>query len=92
MRALWQAEAARSLFWRLKAKGHIMIGMTSYQEFPGRIANPYDDRHTTPQDEVIYNSLEAWLHCFRWPPQAPARTCVTRLSSCCLTQALSAAQ
>lgn len=60
-----RAEAARGLFWRLKAKGHIMVGITSYQEFPGRIMNPYDDRHTTKQDQVVINAIDAWLHCFR---------------------------
>ena len=60
-----RAEAARGLFWRLKAKGHIMVGITSYQEFPGIIRNPFDDRHTTEQDDVIINSIDAWLHCFR---------------------------
>ena len=62
---LCRAEAARGLFWRLKAKGHIMVGITSYQEFPGTIMNPHDDRHTTKQDEVVYNAIDAWLHCFR---------------------------
>ena len=60
-----RAEAARGLFWRLKAKGHIMVGITSYQEFPGSIRNPYDDRHTTKQDQVIHEAIDAWLHCFR---------------------------
>lgn len=43
-----------------------MIGITSYQEFPGTIRNPYDDRHTTKQDDVIINAIDAWLHCFRY--------------------------
>jgi hypothetical protein len=60
-----RAEAARATFWRLKAKGHIMVGITSYQEFPGKILNPHDDRHTTKQDQVIHGAIEAWLHCFR---------------------------
>ncbi len=42
-----------------------MVGITSYQEFPGIIRNPFDDRHTTKQDDVIINSIDAWLHCFR---------------------------
>lgn len=62
---LFRAEAARALFWRLKAKGHIMVGITSYQEYPGEIVNPYDDRHVAQQDAVIHNAMDAWLHCFR---------------------------
>jgi len=41
------------------------------QEFPGRIVNPYDDRHTTPQDQVVHEAIDAWLHCFRYPPPPP---------------------
>ena len=60
-----QAELARAFFWRLKANGHIVVVITSYQEFPGRIDNPYDDRHTTPQDRVIHEAVDGYLHCFR---------------------------
>lgn len=42
-----------------------MVGITSYQEFPGSIMNPFDDRHTTQQDQVVISAIDAWLHCFR---------------------------
>ena len=61
-----QAELARAFFWRLKANGHIIVIITSYQEFPGRIENPYDDRHTTPQDRMIHEAVDGYVHCFRW--------------------------
>lgn len=60
-----QGELARAFFWRLKANGHIVIIITSYQEFPGRIENPYDDRHTTPQDRLIHEAVDGYVHCFR---------------------------
>jgi hypothetical protein len=63
-----QAEMARALFWRLKANGHIMMGISSYQEFPGHIMNPYDDRHVTDQDIAVYLAMDGWLHCFRCLP------------------------
>lgn len=43
-----QAETEKGLFWRLKADGHIMIGVTSYEFFPGNATNPYTDR--SPQE------------------------------------------
>ena len=60
-----QAEMARALFWRLKANGHIVIGISSYQDFPGNITNPFDDRHVTPADMEILRAVDGWLHCFR---------------------------
>lgn len=66
MHSLSQAELARAFFWRLKTNGHIIIIITSYQEFPGGIENPYDDRHTTPQDRMIHEAVDGYVHCFRW--------------------------
>lgn len=60
-----QAEMARALFWRLKANGQIVIGISSYQEFPGMITNPFDDRHVTEADLEIFGAVDGWLHCFR---------------------------
>ena len=60
-----QGELARAFFWRMKASGHIIIIITSYQEFPGIIVNPFDDRHTTPGDRTIHEAVDGYLHCFR---------------------------
>lgn len=60
-----QGEAARAFFWRMKANGHIFVIITSYQEFPETIVNPYDDRHTTPGDKFIHAAVDGYLHCFR---------------------------
>lgn len=60
-----QAEMARAMFWRMKANGQVVIGISSYQEFPGQITNPFDDRHTTEADWEIYKATDGWLHCFR---------------------------
>ena len=38
-----------------------------FQEFPGDIVNPYDDRHVTPGDRAIHAAVDGWLHCFREP-------------------------
>ena len=50
----------------MKANGQIVIGISSYQEFPGKITNPFDDRHTTEADWEIYKATDGWLHCFRY--------------------------
>jgi hypothetical protein len=49
----------------MRANGHILVIITSYQEFPGKIANPFDDRHTTPQDRAVHEAADGYLHCFR---------------------------
>ena len=64
---------ARALFWRMKANGQIVLGISSYQEFPSRITNLFDDRHTNiggsdvkscqleilcPQDIIPYLRLD----------------------------------
>ena len=76
---------ARALFWRMKANGQIVIGISSYQEFPGKITNPFDDRHTTEADWEIYKATDGWLHCFRYkdescrqPLVSPYRLCFSR--------------
>ena len=61
----FRSETQRALFWRLKASGHILLGISSYQEFPGNISNPHDDRHVTPQDLALLSHVDGWLHCFR---------------------------
>lgn len=63
----YKGELARAFFWRMKASGHIIIIITSYQEFPGIIVNPFDDRHTTPGDRTIHEAVDGYLHCFRNP-------------------------
>ena len=49
----------------MKASGHIIIIITSYQEFPGSIVNPFDARHTTPGDKTIHEAVDGYLHCCR---------------------------
>jgi len=67
----FRSETQRALFWRLKASGHIVLGVSSYQEFPGNISNPHDDRHVTSGDLALLSHVDGWLHCFR--PQRAAR-------------------
>ena len=67
----FRSETQRALFWRLKASGHVLLGVSSYQEFPGDISNPHDDRHVTAQDLALLSHVDGWLHCFR--PERAAR-------------------
>jgi len=66
----YNAEVEKGLFWRLKADGHILIGVTSYEFFPGNATNPYTDRPSQqdyPENKKIYASMDAYAHCFRKP-------------------------
>jgi len=62
----YQGEMERGLFWSLKAKGHVMVGLSSYMHFPGEIHNPINSRHVAKHRDVI-KAMDVWLHCFRDP-------------------------
>lgn len=62
-----KAEAARGLFWRLKQRGHVIVGISSYRFFPQPSEDPAEDRFVVPEDTEIYEALDGWLHCFRDP-------------------------
>ena len=54
------------MFWRLKNTGHIMLGISSYENYPAEITNPIDNRHVG-KDPDIYAHMDGWLHCQRDP-------------------------
>lgn len=68
-----QAEAARGLFWRLKSRGHIVVGLSSYRHFPQPSDDPEEDRIVTDEDIKIYEAMDGWLHCFRDPDRVLPR-------------------
>ena len=47
-----QAETEKAIFWRLKAAGHVMLGISSYEWFPGNATNPFTDRIPQLRTEV----------------------------------------
>lgn len=47
-----QSEWEKGLYWRMKADGHIMIGISSYEWFPGNATNPFTDRIPQLKPEV----------------------------------------
>ena len=51
--------------------GYLVIGITSYLEFPGIVSNPHDPLHKpTHKAWTNYDYMEickGWLHCFRNP-------------------------
>jgi len=65
----YQGELERGTFWQLKNEGHIMLGISSYEHFPGEIINPSDNRHVrkNPDDWNVYMAMDGWLHCMRNP-------------------------
>eukprot|EP01024_Parvocaulis_polyphysoides_P064145 TRINITY_DN7445_c0_g1_i1.p1 TRINITY_DN7445_c0_g1~~TRINITY_DN7445_c0_g1_i1.p1 ORF type:complete len:293 (-),score=27.80 TRINITY_DN7445_c0_g1_i1:265-1089(-) len=45
-----------------------MLGISSYEHFPGPIINPYDSRHSEhASDYEIHHAMDGWMHCFRDP-------------------------
>ena len=62
-----QAEAARGLFWRLKQRGHVVVGLSSYRFFPQPSDDPGEDRMVTTEDAEVYEAMDGWLHCSRDP-------------------------
>lgn len=65
----YNSEYEKGTFWRLKAAGHVLVGVSSYEFFPGNATNPYTDRapQQDPENKKIYAAVDAWLHCFQHP-------------------------
>lgn len=40
-------------------------GISSYQEFPNKIANPYEDRFHEERNHDYPSMVKCWLHCFK---------------------------
>jgi len=57
----------KGLFWEFKNAGLIMVGVSSYEDFPSEIVNPYDSRHVGHDMPELFANTDAWLHCFRDP-------------------------
>ena len=47
--------------------GFPIIGVTSYQEFPGPINNPYEDKYYKNHNDNYINMCKAWCYCFKEP-------------------------
>ena len=65
--AYFRNDKHKKLYESYKSQGLPMIGVSSYQEFPGEILNPFEDPYykTHPMDYEAMTS--GWLHCFRDP-------------------------
>jgi len=65
----YNSEYEKALFWRLKANGHVMLGISSYEFFPGNATDPLTDRkpQQNPEDKETYAAMDGWLHCFQKP-------------------------
>ena len=48
-------------------KNNIIIGLTSYAEFPNMVTNPYDDFTNDYKINKYHDICEAWLYCFKNP-------------------------
>lgn len=71
----FRSETQRALFWRLKAAGHVVIGVSSYQEFPGNISNPHDDRRVERGERRGESDARSDPSAARARPPAPSTPC-----------------
>lgn len=55
---------------KYKQRGLLFCGISSYQNFPDELVNPYDSRFHEEEKHDYTNMVSSWLHCFR-PKQIP---------------------
>jgi GR25 family glycosyltransferase involved in LPS biosynthesis len=62
-------EATEKCLKKLLTSGKKIIGLSSYQEFPGRISNPYEPSYPFRFVQKYASHIVLWCHCFRHPEQ-----------------------
>lgn len=55
------------LYQKYKKLNYEFIGISSYQQFPGSIDNPYEDKYHINNNHNYEKLVKTWLHCFRDP-------------------------
>jgi hypothetical protein len=58
-----------NLYKTYKKQGLSFCGISSYQNFPDKILNPFEDRYHEKEGHNYTKMVKAWLHCFREPPK-----------------------
>ena len=67
--APFREEKHEKLYDEYKSSGLLLCGISSYQSFPDKILNPFEDRFHETRGHNYPNMVSAWLHCFRDLPQ-----------------------
>jgi len=64
-----KTDAQSEAMERYLGKGYRIVGVSSYQEFPGRLPNPHEDAavYDFRFFDVYGDACVGWLHCFRRP-------------------------
>lgn len=57
----------KGLFNEFRTAGLLVLGISSYEDFPKEITNPADSRHVGTDMPEIIAGVDGWLHCFRDP-------------------------
>jgi hypothetical protein len=57
----------RELYNKYKTMGLKILGVTSYQSFPGKIINPYEDKYHIEKKDNYINMVIGWCYVFRNP-------------------------
>ena len=65
--APFREQLHEELYLKYKKMGLYFCGISSYQEFPEKIINPYEDRFHEDKNHDYIKMVDAWVHCFRNP-------------------------
>ena len=65
--APFRSDEHKKLYETYKKQGYSFLGSSSYQEFPGTILNPYEDKYYSTHNDNYEANAKAWIHCFREP-------------------------
>jgi hypothetical protein len=63
----FRSDQHRKLYNDYIKMGLKIIGVTSYQEFPGKIVNPYEDKYHIKNKDDYVNMVMGWCYIFRDP-------------------------
>jgi hypothetical protein len=67
--APFREEQHEKLYQEYKLAGLHFCGISSYQSFPDKIHNPYEDRFHEERGHDYPKMVSSWLHCFRDIPK-----------------------
>ena len=65
--APFRSDTHRDTFLELKNRGVKVIGFTHYQNFPGEIDNPFEDKYWTKNKFDYVSNCDGWCYCHRDP-------------------------
>ena len=74
--APFRKDKHKELFSKYQKMGFPIIGVTSYQGFPGTINNPYEDKYYKNHNDDYLNICKAWCYCFKDSTMFKSKPCL----------------